>query len=83
MSMQGKQILARAIEIQTEKIGVTTHFLEITEATTIILKNSKIQSNVWHFVFHIEANLLPLKKAWLPLTFFLDTKSTLSFAFSA
>ena len=71
MTMRGKQILARAIEIQ-EKIGGTTHFLEIIIATTA-LKSSKIQSNIWFFS-QIEASL-PLKNAWLPQMFFLDTKS--------
>ena len=42
---------------------------------TIILKSSKMQSNVWHFFFLIEA-LLSLKNVWLPPIFFLDTKST-------
>ena len=73
MTMQGKQILTRAIEIQKKKLGVITFFFRDNEAT-IILKNSKIQSNVWGF-FQIEA-LFSLKNAWLPLIFFLDTKST-------
>ena len=29
MTMGGKQILANIIEIQKEKLGVTTHFLDI------------------------------------------------------
>ena len=48
MTIQGKQISARGIEIEKEIAG-TMHFLEITKQQFIILKNSKIQSNVWHF----------------------------------
>ena len=50
------------------------HFFSDNEAT-IILKNTKIQSNVWLFFSQIEA-FLSLKNAWLPQIFFSDTKST-------
>ena len=79
--MQGKQILARAVGIQKE-IGGTHAFFRDNQAT-IIQKSSKIQGNVWHFCFHIEA-LLSLKQAWLPLIFFSGYQEhLLSSAFSA
>ena len=53
MTMRGRQISARAIEIQKEYWGVTMHFLRDNQAT-IILKNSEIQSNVRRFFFQIE-----------------------------
>ena len=52
MTMQGKQILARAILKSKRKLGVTTHFLE-----TIIKQHYskkqylKIQSNLLRFFF--------------------------------
>ena len=44
MTMRGKQILARAIEIQKENWGNHAFFRD--NEATIVLKNSKIQSNV-------------------------------------
>ena len=73
MTMREKQILVRAIEIQKENGGKHTFFKD--KRAKIILKSSKIQSNVWRFFFQIEA-LVSLKNAWLPPIFFLDTKST-------
>ena len=67
MTFRGKQILAK-------KIGGNHAFFRDNKAT-IILNNSKIQSNVLRFFFQIEA-LLFLKNARLPQIFFLDTKST-------
>ena len=75
MSMRGKQILARAIEILKE-IGGNHAFFRDNEAT-VILKNSKIQSNIWHF-FQIEA-LVSLKNAWLRQIFFSVLLSSRSF----
>ena len=49
MTMREKQILARAMEIQKEYWGVTTHFFRDDKAI-IILKSSKIQSNVRRFL---------------------------------
>ena len=73
MTMRGKQILARAIGIQKEN-WVSGTFFGDNEAT-IILKNGRIQSNVWRFSLKIEP-LLSLKNARLPQIFFSDTKST-------
>ena len=65
----GKEISARSTEIKKEYLGVTTHFSEILTVSKIILKHSKMQSNVWFFFFQIEA-LLSLKSAWLCPNYF-------------
>ena len=47
----GKADLSKAIEIKKKReLGVTTHSFRDNLATFII-KNSKIQSNVWHWFF--------------------------------
>ena len=61
----------------TKKRGYHAFFGD--NEATITKNNSKIQSNVWRFLFfiffQIEA-LLSLKNAWFTQIFFLDTKST-------
>ena len=71
----GKADLSMGYWNPERKLGVVEAFLEIIKQQLIILKSSKIQSNVLRFFFQIEA-LLSLKNAWLPPIFFLDTKRT-------
>ena len=82
--MRGKQILARAFEIQNENWGITTRFfLNIIKQQSVFQKNSKYKGKYGVFFFQIEA-LLTLQNAWLQQIFFLETKSTcvLSSSFS-
>ena len=54
MTMQEKQILKWATGIQKENWGLQGIFLkEIIKQLTIILKSSKMQSNVWPWSFAI------------------------------
>ena len=71
MTMGEKQILTRAIEIQKENWGVTTHFLEINKQQ-LFWKAVKYQA-MYDVFLHIEA-LLSMKNAWFPPI--LDTKIT-------
>ena len=75
MTMWGKQILARAIEIQKEIWCDHKHaFLEIIKQQLLFLKTVKYKE-MYGVLFKIEA-FLSLKNAWLSPIFFLDTKST-------
>ena len=69
----GKAELSTAYWNPKRKLVVAMHFFGDNEAT-IILKNSQIQSNIWH-CFQLEA-LLSLKNAWLPQILFFDTRNT-------
>ena len=74
MTMRGKQILGRAIEIQKENWGNQAFFRD--NKARIILKDCLVKYKAMDGVFlQIEA-LLSLKNAWLTQIFFLDTKGT-------
>ena len=49
MTMRDREILARTIGIQKENWGESGIFF-LDNLATIILKSSKIQSNVWRFL---------------------------------
>ena len=84
MTMQGKQILARAILKSKRKLGVTTHFLE-----TIIKQHYskkqylKIQSNLLRFFFQIQAFFSSEKCMVNPNFLFGYQEHLLNSAFSA
>ena len=84
--MQEKTILVRAVGIQKGNWGEAhIFFLKIIKQQFFfVLKNSKIQSNVWRFLFQINA-LLPLKNAWLTpqFSFWNYQEHLLSSVFSA
>ena len=50
----GKEGLSKGYGNPKRKLGVTTHFLEIIKQLTVILKSSKIQSNVWNLFFKLK-----------------------------
>ena len=74
MTMRGKEDLSMGYWNPEGKLGVAGRFFFRNNKVTIILKSSKMQSNVWRFYPNL--SFINSENAWLPPISLLDTKST-------